>query len=952
VVKKTLRGGLKYLRLTRSKAWPFIVSGLMVLFSATALIQLDNNTQERYIQSSRDKVRTEITSTKSRIEAAINQRVSLIKGIVDYVSNHGDITSNAFNAIARLLHVDRVGLESIQLAKDNIITYVYPSQENEPLLGINLMDIPEQREAIQRAIDSLSTVVAGPYDIQKGKRAFMVRTPIFMSNLNGELEAGKYWGMATVLIERNYVLREAGLLDAESRFHYSIRGKDGLGRTGNIFWENVENISEKDPVTISVILPGGYWWVSAIPKGGWEKYAPNTFELRLFGVIVIITVGVLGWFLGSRPVILQAANIRLMEEIENRKSVEGQLRESEDRYRTIFETTGTATVIIEKDATICLSNKQFEILSGYAKNEIDNKMKFADFLSEEDMREIDLDRRDRRIDPKYTSSVFDFKFRDKSGKYLDVLINIDSIPGTYRSVASLLDISERMRAEEEMARLATAIEQAAESILITDPEGRIEYVNPAFEKISGFTRSEVIGENPRFLKSGKQDNEFYSDLWESIANGENWSGRFINKRKDGAFFEEEATIAPVRDKSDEIIYFVAVKRDVTKVAALEEQLRQAQKMEAIGQLAGGVAHDFNNILQAIIGHTQLALRDAKPDERIYHDLYNISQAAERAAILTRQLLAFSRRQVLKPRNIDLNRLITDLLKMLGRLLGEHIQIKIIPEPALGMVHADRGQIEQVLVNLNVNARDAMPEGGKITIETRNMSLDKQFCEEHPWAKKGEYVMLSVSDTGTGIPQEDIDRIFEPFFTTKEVGKGTGLGLATVYGIIKQHEGLLNLYSEENVGTVFNIYLPRVAEAVDIEEQETEPEPVMGDETILLAEDEDVVRELVVRILESSGYKVLTASDGDEAIKIFYDRADDIDLVLLDAIMPKMSGMAVYKKVKEINPEKPVIFSSGYSHDVLKAVLVPEEEFYLIQKPYVPNKLLNAIRETLDKNNSS
>ncbi|MBF0469596.1 MAG: response regulator, partial [Desulfamplus sp.] len=346
---------------------------------------------------------------------------------------------------------------------------------------------------------------------------------------------------------------------------------------------------------------------------------------------------------------------------------------------------------------------------------------------------------------------------------------------------------------------------------------------------------------------------------------------------------------------------------------LENQLRQAQKMEAVGQLAGGVAHDFNNLLFVITGCTELIKDDIPPDSPIQEDLNMIMAAASKATTLVRQLLLFSRRSAMKPVIIDLNGLVNNLIKMIRRIIGEHISLEVQPGSDLKSICVDPGQMEQVITNLCVNARDAMPEGGKIIIETENIYIDDEFKEYHLWARKGDFVLMTISDTGCGMPHAIQQRIFEPFFTTKEVGKGTGMGLAAVYGIVKSHDGMIHLYSEPGSGTVFKIYIPAVEQTIFTEDNEKVSTDFTGNkETILVAEDEEYVRRMIVNILEHANYKVLYARDGYEAIELFTKHAQNLDLALLDVVMPKLGGDRVMKHIKEVRPDLPIIFLTGYS----------------------------------------
>jgi PAS domain S-box-containing protein len=513
--------------------------------------------------------------------------------------------------------------------------------------------------------------------------------------------------------------------------------------------------------------------------------------------------------------------------------------------------------------------------------------------------------------------------------------------------ATVRDITERKRAEAEHTQLITAIEQSAEAVVITNTNGDIEYVNPAFTWITGYSREEVLGQNPRILKSGKQDPGFYQQLWATILQGEIWHGELINRKKDGSLYTEEMNIAPVRSARGEVTHFIATKQDVTGRKTLEAQLQQAAKMEAIGRLAGGVAHDFNNLLTIINGYAELLLDKFAADNQVGGQLKQIQDAGERAASLTRQLLAFSRRQVLASQVLDLNAVVSNVEKMLRRLIGEDVKLHTFLDPSLGRVKADPGQIEQVIMNLAVNARDAMPSGGNLTLETSNVELDEAYARTHATVKPGPHVMLAVSDSGVGMTPEAKTHIFEPFFTTKEKGKGTGLGLATVYGIVKQSGGSIWVYSELGQGTVFKIYLPTVSESPAARgHAKTETDTASGSETILVVEDEQGVRSLVRLALESSGYKVLEMADAESALAACANYDGPIHLLLTDVVMPQMSGPVVAEKVAALRPGIKVLFMSGYTDDAVVRHGVLSHDMPFIQKPFSPLALRKKIREVL------
>jgi two-component system, cell cycle sensor histidine kinase and response regulator CckA len=525
------------------------------------------------------------------------------------------------------------------------------------------------------------------------------------------------------------------------------------------------------------------------------------------------------------------------------------------------------------------------------------------------------------------------------------------------SQIATLNIMEDLRAENavrkkneaELERLKAAIEQAGEMVVITDPAGTIQYVNPAFEAVTGYTRDEVFGQTPRILKSGRQDEEFYRRLWETIASGRTWEGRMVNKRKDGALYTEVATISPVCDAEGWIVNYVAVKRDISEHLHLEAQLRQAQKMESVGRLAGGVAHDYNNMLGVILGYTELALDKVDPSDPLHADLEEIRKAGRRSAEITRQLLAFARKQTISPEVLDLNGTVDSMLKMLRRLIGEDIDLAWMPRAGLWPVKMDPAQIDQILVNLCVNARDAIGGVGRITIETDRVTFNGNYCVDHAEFLPGEFVLLAVSDNGCGMDKETQEHLFEPFFTTKELGKGTGLGLATVYGIVKQNDGFINVYSEPGQGTTFKIYLPRHGDRIDeIPVESLEEFPLGRGETLLLVEDEPAMLKMGKMMLERLGYEVLTAVGGSAALRLAEEHAGKIDLLMTDVVMPEMNGRDLAERLQGHYPKVKRLFMSGYTADVIAHRGVLPEGEHFIQKPFSLEELARKVREALDE----
>jgi len=625
------------------------------------------------------------------------------------------------------------------------------------------------------------------------------------------------------------------------------------------------------------------------------------------------------------------------------------LRASELSYRRLFEAAQDGILLLDVDTGRITDVNHFLIeLLGFSHEEMVGKTvgelsPFKDTVSNRTMLEELQERGYVRYE--------DLPLEARDGRKIAVefVSNVYQVGDEEVIQCNIRDITARKRAEESHARLAMAVEQSPEAIVITDIRGTILFANPAFEKTSGYSCAEALGQNPSILKSGSHDAEFYRRMWDCLRGGKVWEGHFINRRKDGELFEENATISPVRDATGAIVNYVAVKRDVTREMQLEVQLRQSQKMESIGQLADGIAHDFNNILGATLMHLGLLQQSSELTMGTKQSLREIEKETVRAANLTRQLLLFSRKQSLKTRTLDMNEIINDLLKMLRRLLSENIEFIFHGSSDKAWVNVDVGMVEQVVMNLCLNARDAMPKGGNLTLVTTLVDIESSLAGPHPDARPGRFVCLSVTDTGCGMDKSVLERIFEPFFTTKDEGKGTGLGLASVYRIVNQHQGWVEVESELELGSSFLVYLPAGTKPLDaLVIPHHKDEIKGGGETILLVEDDLPVRRMASLSLRKFGYAVLEAGNGQEALNVWREHHEKIEMLFTDMVMPGgMTGLDLAVRLKKEKNSLMIILSTGYRAELAESPLISGQEIPCLQKPYPGAVLAKMVRRCLD-----
>ncbi|MGM0417853.1 MAG: PAS domain S-box protein [Thermodesulfobacteriota bacterium] len=881
-----------------------------------------------------------LKQTKVRLEESMKTRFDILKTVSALFNLYPETSSKEFHHFASLLMSFSPPVRALQFADSNTkVKYVYPVEKNEITLNNPMVLLENKKRApyTKKAIKTKKCTIQGPFELRQGGSGVVVRCPIFRKN--------NFEGLAIGVYDLSAIIEETFKSVNSDKFVFSITDSKG-----NKFW----NPSNKNKFNSSLDIKAAdlTWTISASWKNPPEPPVILRILIIIFGIGLISIALYLILFSWRQEKILKKMVDERTSEI---KKTNEALKKSEERFDLAMQFSNDGIFDWNLLDNSIYYSPGWKKMLGYEDHELENDFSQWEKLTPEEDVKASWKMLNELFEGKRDRFEIEFRMKHKNGWWVNILaranVIFDNNGKATRVVGTHIDITQRKKAEESLRkhheRFLKVLDSIDAAIHVADLDTcEILFMNKYMKETFG---RDMTGENCLISlkqQSGPPQSKSSELLFDSKGNPSGvhvWQAQNPNTGR--IYVNHDRAI----EWTDGRLARIQIATDITELVKIEEQLRHNQKIESIGRLAGGVAHDFNNMLSIIIGNTEMVYETMEDENPYKNHLIEIKKASKRSAELTKQLLAFARKQTIDPKILDLNTTIEKMLQMLKRLIGENINLKWTPEDNLWNVKIDPTQLDQLLVNLCVNSKDAIIDVGEIEIGTKNIRADKKYCQKNLECVPGEYVMIYVHDTGSGMDSKTIENLFEPFFTTKDLGKGTGLGLATVHGIVKQNNGFIDVYSKPDEGTDFMIYLPRFEGEEKINQaNNNDKETESGSETILLVEDEESIMKMTSLILEKQGYNVITTTKANEAIKHADTYTGKIDLLITDVIMPEMNGKDLADKLQKKYPSLECLFMSGYTANVIAGHGVLENDMNFIQKPFTKKELLLKIREILDR----
>ena len=912
---------------------------------------LERAEKARLHQEHRSFALNQLSSVRAKLEGIINSTLLLTRGVVAHVATHPDISVPEFHMLAKELLPLNPHIRNIGLAKDNVITHMYPLKGNESAIGLCYLDNAKQRAAVRRVIESKKTVVAGPVNLLQGGLGFISRTPVFLTPPEGEPGSGEYWGIASMVVNVDSLFEAAGLsTDLSSDLRIAVRGKDGLGEKGDLFFGD-EIVFKSDPILLDVTLPVGSWQLAAIPEKGWSSPSHSIFLLRISALLISIMVGTLIWMFG-----------RLSDEIVQRK-IEEVSAESDRKVKIKFEKLISTSPAVTYSCSIennkimpIFASSNLEDYFGYKeKDVIGNTEWWINNIYPGDKELIINVFSEALFHSSKERFIHEYRFKNKKGAYtwirdvVNILRNEKKAP--INIVGSWIDITDRKQAEADLAeseeRFALAMQGANDGLWDWDLRTNEVYFSPRWKTMLGYAERELENSFETWERLVQPEDLLTAKLHiEDCLTGKEpkFEVEFRMRHKEGHWVYILSRAYTVRNQADgKPIRLVGTHVDITERKKMEEEITKSQKLESIGLLAGGIAHDFNNILTIILNGMSYVGKYGKLEGKALKGLEDTKNVINHGKTLTQQLLTFSKGGEPIKKLASVSLFLRDSINFF--LSGSNVRCEYFIPDDLWPAEIDEGQIGQVINNLIINAEQAMPNGGVLEAHAGNVELEDSKAVPLP---EGKYLKISIRDQGVGISREHIHKIFDPYFTTKD--GGTGLGLTTTYSIIKKHDGHITLGSEAGVGTTFTIYLPASDKELVIEEETSEKSSGRQKSKILLMEDEERLSKVVRDLLEDFGYEVEVARDGRETIELFNKTLASnhpFDAVVIDLTIPGgMGGKEAIKGLIEIDPDVKAIVTSGYSNDPVMANFKDYGFSGVIPKPYDVEELSKKLNEIL------